>query len=64
MMQSDMEIERAVDTVCALGCEKVNERIEILRRGESCPECRSLNQKQREAVLQILQSIMAVYDFR
>jgi hypothetical protein len=62
--QPDSEVDKAVDAVCALGCEKVAERIDMLREGGSCPECLSLSHSQRSALLEELQAIMAVYELR
>ena len=58
------EVERAVDAVCALGCDLVRANISALQKGEVRTEYAALDTGQRERLLQELQSIMSVYEDR
>ena len=63
-MQIDIEpqVESAVDTICALGCELVSAYISALENGEERAEYALLDVPQRARLLQELQSIMSVYE--
>ena len=58
------EVEKAVDAICALGCDVVSAYIGALQKGELRPEYQSLDEIQRTSLLQELQSIMSVYEGR
>ena len=58
------EVEKAIDAICALGCDAVSAYIDALRKGELRPEYQSLDEIQRASLLQELQSIMSVYEGR
>jgi hypothetical protein len=57
----DPDVESAMDSICALGCEIVDAYISALTRGEARPEYRALDRAQRASLLAELQSVMAVY---
>jgi hypothetical protein len=59
--QFELQVERAMDAICALGCELVRAYIAALQRGESRPEYAALDAAQRASLLKQLQAIMAVY---
>lgn len=52
----------AVESICALGCERVNEIIDALESGCSVRETAGLARSDRSRVLQELKEIMSVYD--
>ena len=62
MKDLDQNVERAIDAICALGCDVVAAYIQSLRQGQSRPEYQLLNAAERERLLFELQSIMAVYE--
>lgn len=64
MTDAGAKIDTAVDAICVLGCEVVNDYIGALRNGESRPEYRQLDPVQRAQLLQQLEVIMAVYRAR
>ncbi|MGD2075724.1 MAG: hypothetical protein PVI91_04140 [Gammaproteobacteria bacterium] len=61
MSSLDPEVEKAVDSICALGCERVTAYIAALEKTQTRPEYRLLDARQRVSLLQELRSIMAVY---
>ena len=63
-MQAELEpqVERAIDAICALGCEVVDAYIEALQKGDSRAEYGALDPGQRVVLLRELQVIMAVYN--
>jgi hypothetical protein len=58
----EAEVEEALDRVCALGCQVVSAYIKALQDAQTRPEYGALDAQQRAALLQELQSIMAVYE--
>ena len=54
------KVEKAIDVICALGCEVVSAYIKALQNGELRPEYQSLDEIQRASLSQELQSIMSV----
>jgi hypothetical protein len=58
------EVEKAVDVICARGCDVVSAYIKALQRAQVRPEYQLLDAAQRASLLRELQSIMAVYDDR
>jgi len=58
----DPAVERAVDAICALGCDLVSAYIKALQQADPRPEYQSLDAAQRASLLRELQSIMAVYE--
>ena len=54
-------VERSVELLCAQGCSKVSEYIDALQRGQPVPGIVELNEDERQALLEELVSIMAVY---
>ncbi len=55
------EVEKAIEAICALGCQVVSAYMKALEKGESLPEYQSLDELQRHRLLQELRSIMSVY---
>jgi hypothetical protein len=53
---------KMVEDICKLGCNRVNEIIEQLERGESIGETTNLGQDETNTLLQELKSIMAIYN--
>ena len=51
------EVEKCIDSVCALGCDLVSDYIRALQKGELRPEYQSLDEEQRTSLLRELQSI-------
>lgn len=58
------EVAKAIDAICALGCDVVSAYINALQKGELRPEYQSLDESQRTSLLLELQSIMSVYEGR
>lgn len=55
------QVERAVEQLCAKGCQAVWGVIRSLEGGESLPETAALDAVEVAAVLRELKAIMAVY---
>jgi len=55
-------IQTIIDSICELGCDRVNEIIDILECGKSVEETRGLDKSDQLRVLLELKVIMAVYD--
>jgi hypothetical protein len=62
MTSLDPEVEKAVDSICELGCEAVSAYITALENAQIRREYRSLDSPQRVSLLEELRSIMAVYE--
>ncbi len=62
MKHLEENVEQAIDTICALGCDVVAAYISSLRKGQLRPEYQSLTAIEREHLLDELQSIMSVYE--
>ena len=52
----------AVESICGLGCDRVNEIIDALESGQNVRETAGLDRSDRDQVLQELKDIMSVYD--
>lgn len=55
------KIAHCIEVLCQKGCKEVSLIILALERGEVMAETQELNENERQAVLQELKSIMAVY---
>jgi hypothetical protein len=55
-------IQSIIESICELGCDRVNEIINLLECGNSIEETHALNQCDQQRVLMELKAIMAVYD--
>ncbi len=55
-------IQSIIESICGLGCDRVNEIIDTLERGNSVDETRALDTSDQLRVLMELKAIMAVYD--
>ena len=55
------KIAHCIEVLCQKGCKEVSLVILALERGEPMAEAQELNEGERQAVLQELKSIMAVY---
>ena len=62
MSQQKTTVEMCVDSLCEQGCSRVNAFIDALQNGEDFAEVAGMSEADREAVLQQLVEIMAVYD--
>ena len=60
----DQAVELCVERVCRRGCAQVRQVIALLEAGAQVPETRGLGPAQRQAVLDELRAVMAVYDAR
>ncbi|MDD5329019.1 MAG: hypothetical protein PHX38_03380 [Sulfuricella sp.] len=58
------KIAHCVETLCQKGCKEVSRLILTLERGEPVAEVLELPPAERQAVLDELKAIMAVYDER
>ena len=56
------EVQSIVESICELGCDRVNEIIVALEYGNSVEETRGLDKSDRQWILRELKAIMAVYD--
>ena len=52
----------AVESICGLGCDRVNEIIDALESGHSVKETAGLDRSDRYQVLRELKDIMSVYE--
>ena len=57
-----LNIQSCIESICELGCERVNEIIALIEAGRAVDEVSALNRKQQKLVLRELKTIMAVYD--
>jgi hypothetical protein len=55
-------IQSVIESICELGCDRVNETIDVLERGNSVDETSALDKSDQLRVLMELKAIMAVYD--
>lgn len=62
MPNNNEKIQQVIERICATGCERVNEVIEIMERLENIEETQKLNSQETEFVLLELKAIMAVYE--
>jgi hypothetical protein len=62
MSEQKTTVETCVDHLCEQGCSRVNGYIDALKNGEEFPEVAGMSAADRQAVLQQLIEIMAVYD--
>jgi hypothetical protein len=60
--QPPAHIQSVVESICELGCDRVNEIIYALECGDSVEETHGLDTNDQQRVLLELKSIMAVYD--
>jgi hypothetical protein len=54
-------VDHYVELLCQQGCGKVNQFIDALRSGQTVPGIEELGKAERQALLEELESIMAVY---
>ena len=54
-------VEHCVELLCQQGCSKVGEYIDALQQDKPVPGVDGLNEDERQALLEELVSIMAVY---
>ena len=55
-------VQSTIESVCELGCDRVNDIIDALERGKDGVETAALDKADRHRVLLELKEIMAVYD--
>jgi ribosomal protein S13 len=55
------QVQHAVESICTLGCNRVNEIIEDVDQGIAVKELNGLSKDEIRTVKQELQKIMAVY---
>jgi len=61
---SDAALGARIEAICARGCERVRADIRTLEQGGELPETQGLAPSQRDAILDELNQIMAVYGER
>ena len=63
-MKTDLpsHLHTSIESICELGCDRVNEIIAALECGKSVAETDGLDQSERQSLLRELKDIMAVYD--
>ena len=57
-----LKIQSCVESICELGCERVNEIIALIEAGKTVDQVSALDREERNRVLRELKAIMAVYD--
>lgn len=57
-----LNIQSCVESICELGCERVNEIIALIEAGKAVDEVGALDREEQNRVLRELKAIMAVYD--
>jgi hypothetical protein len=57
-----VHVRTTVESICELGCERVNQIIADLESGKTVAETAGLPQSEEKQVLQELRDIMSVYD--
>ena len=57
-----LDIQSCVESICELGCERVNEIIALIEAGTVVDEVSALDRDEQNRVLRELKAIMAVYD--
>ena len=57
-----VHVQSTIESICELGCDRVNEIIDVLERGNSVDETHALDKSDQQRVLMELKTIMAVYD--
>jgi len=55
-------VQSRIESICELGCDRVNEIIDTLEAGDSVEEVNGLDKTKQQDVLNELKAIMAVYD--
>jgi hypothetical protein len=55
-------IQSIIESICELGCDRVNEIIDVLERGNSVDETRALDKSDQQRVMMELKAIMVVYN--
>ncbi len=55
-------VQSIIESICELGCDRVNEIIEALECGDSVEETRDLDHNDQQRVLMELKVIMSVYN--
>ena len=55
-------VQSTIESICELGCGRVNDIIDALEQGNSVMETAGLDKTERQRVLLELKEIMAVYD--
>ena len=55
-------VQSCVESICELGCERVNEIIVLIEAGKAVDEISALDHDEQSRVLRELKAIMAVYD--
>lgn len=62
MPNNNKKLQLLIEQLCATGCERVNEIIEILENQRSIKETSQLSKQECGVVLLELKTIMAVYE--
>lgn len=62
MNKHNEKLQNIIEQLCATGCERVNEVIEILECQGSIEETNELSEQERDTVLLELKAVMAVYE--
>lgn len=56
------QVQASIESICELGCNRVNEIIDALEYGKPVEETQGLDQTDQQWVLIELKAIMAVYE--
>ena len=57
-----LKVQSCVESICELGCERVNEIIALIEAEKAVDEVSALDRDEQNRVLHELRAIMAVYD--
>ena len=57
-----VHVQSVIESICELGCDRVNEIIDALECGNPVEETRGLDKNDQQQVLLELRAIMSVYD--
>jgi hypothetical protein len=55
-------VQSLIEAICELGCDRVNEIIDVLEDGNTVAETRGLDKSDQQWILRELKAIMAVYE--
>ena len=62
MPSKNEKLQLIIEQLCATGCERVNEIIDILEHQGSIEETNQLNKQECDIILLELKAVMAVYE--
>ncbi len=56
------QLSQCIDALCQCGCDAVRATITAMESGVVVPQVETLSEEERQAVLEELKAVMAVYD--